>query len=259
MVESEVIQPSACSGEGGTIALPRINGGIAPFSASLNGGTPVTVETFPYAFEGLEGGNYELTIADVNGCADTLNFVLEESSKGLTLSLGPDFSINAGENVRLQAIPNFQPTQIIWTASDSSIVFPDSLIVNIRPANDVTISLELFDEFGCAVIDELFIEVDTKTRIFAPNVFTPNGDGVNDLFSLYGGDNVTGVKRFMVFDRWGDLVYQLENFSADGRFGWDGNYQGGEPATQGVYAFFAVVELFDGSEEIVRGDINLIR
>ena len=66
------------------------------------------------------------------------------------------------------------------------------------------------------------------------------------------------VKRLLISDRWGDAVWQGENFLADGSFGWDGLFRGQE-MQPGVMAWICEVELMDGSTQKFAGDVTLIR
>jgi gliding motility-associated-like protein len=88
--------------------------------------------------------------------------------------------------------------------------------------------------------------------IFAPNAFSPNGDGINDEF-LLKGPNVEQVE-FLVFDRWGELVFEADNLLD----GWDGTYKG-RAAQEGVYVFVFRGTGYDGTKLERSGTITLIR
>ena len=82
-------------------------------------------------------------------------------------------------------------------------------------------------------------------NVFAPNAFTPNGDGTNDLFTLLadGEEELVEVLTLKVFSRWGELVY--EGTGPLSSTGWDGRYNGKECASD-VYAWVAEVEFLTG-------------
>ena len=78
--------------------------------------------------------------------------------------------------------------------------------------------------------DEACVVLPRQARVFFPNAFTPNGDGLNDIF-VYEASLLTSV-RFMVFNRWGELLFETDEIDA----GWDGSYLG-KAAPQGTYLY----------------------
>ena len=96
-------------------------------------------------------------------------------------------------------------------------------------------------------------------RVFVPNAFSPNGDGMNDVLILFSPGDVQQVKSFRIFDRWGELVFNRQNFLPNYAVnGWDGRFQG-QKMGLGVYVYMAEVLLIDGRIEVVSGDVTLIR
>jgi gliding motility-associated-like protein len=85
-----------------------------------------------------------------------------------------------------------------------------------------------------------------------PNSFTPNGDGLNDRLLLFG----YGVRdmRMMIFNQWGEKIFETGNQNT----GWDGTYNG-KPQPSGVYMYVCTVTLTDGTQQTMKGSINLIR
>jgi gliding motility-associated-like protein len=81
-----------------------------------------------------------------------------------------------------------------------------------------------------------------------PNVFTPNGDGINDMFQAIQPFDFSGMFKIKIINRWGNLVFE----SQDAYFEWDGNHHTSkQPCPTGTY--FYVAEL------IVRGPENLVK
>jgi len=105
---------------------------------------------------------------------------------------------------------------------------------------------------GCSSLDSLYIEVNANGNIYVPNVFSPNGDGNNDIFYVHGN----GIKHFnlMVFNRWGQNIFE----SNDVDRGWDGTLNGKE-LNQGVFVYSLKVELYNN--EIIKktGNITLLK
>ena len=112
-------------------------------------------------------------------------------------------------------------------------------------------------KMGCTTEDEIIVYVNNKKRIFIPNAFSPNGDGYNDLFMIYGGLGVEEIENFQIFSRWGDLVFEKNNFQPnDPSMGWNGFFNG-EKMNPAVFVFFAKIKYTNGETEIVKGDLLL--
>ena len=95
--------------------------------------------------------------------------------------------------------------------------------------------------------------------LFVPNVFSPNGDGINDLLNVYSGSQVNKVNFFQIYDRWGNQVYGLQEFRPnDTLLGWDGKF-GGKTLNSAVFTWYAEVEMADGKLEKLKGAVTLMR
>lgn len=138
----------------------------------------------------------------------------------------------------------------------------DTLLFDKTPYVDITLPWEQTsycyrvwaDEKGGNLQTSLSNEdcITIPPGIFAPNAFTPNGDGINDRFYLQGVYAQTF--NLKVFSRWGLMLYESDDIDE----GWDGNYQGG-PVAEGVYVFVATGTGFNGQKFTVKGTITLIR
>lgn len=112
---------------------------------------------------------------------------------------------------------------------------------------------------GCDSLYVLLLQIRKRGDVFIPNVFTPNGDGVNDRFTVFSTPEIKEIQRLRLYDRWGQLLYELKNFPPnDESYGWDGNFrnQKSNPAV-----FVCTVEWIDSEGElhILSGDVTLIR
>ncbi len=116
--------------------------------------------------------------------------------------------------------------------------------------------LEVTDEEGCSGIDSLQAISQCPTRFYIPNAFSPNGDGVNDLFTVSGIEIIS--MTLQVFDRWGSLVYESTEEAA----GWDGRING-DDASEGEYVWrFSYMGFLEDATRIadeVTGTILLVR
>ena len=114
---------------------------------------------------------------------------------------------------------------------------------------------------GCGDTSVVEILVNQQETVYIPNGFSPNGDGVNDIFTVYGSGDVRSIKTFMVFDRWGELVHIGTDFdpgSTDPSNGWNGIFNG-KPMNPAVLVYYAEIEMMNGETVIRKGDVTLIR
>ena len=96
--------------------------------------------------------------------------------------------------------------------------------------------------------------------MYLPNVFSPNNDGVNDRFTVFGDEpNVQSVLSMKIYDRWGGLVFESEPFAPnDTASGWDGN-NSGEAVAVGTYVYEVQVLFFDGRVLGYSGAVDVLR
>lgn len=107
--------------------------------------------------------------------------------------------------------------------------------------------LPLENDIGCDSIVNLTLEY---YKVFTPTAFSPNDDGVNDRFTIVGGEDLLEVVELRVYDRWG-------NFLSSGK-DWDGR-RGSEPMPPGIYVYSASVRMEDGEERSLKGSVLLAR
>jgi gliding motility-associated-like protein len=169
-----------------------------------------------------------------------------------------DTAIHLGDNILINPlIIGDQITTYTWTPA-TWLECPDCLNTVASPLASVTYLFEIKDKYGCRGSDELTVLVKNHKRVFVPNAFSPNGDGTNDLFSVYGGPEVKKVISMKIFDRWGGMVYLNEGLPPDGSQGWDGN-SNGKKLDQGIYIYLIQVDYINGESETISGDLMLHR
>jgi gliding motility-associated-like protein len=115
------------------------------------------------------------------------------------------------------------------------------------------------NEYTC--IDTVYADIKTFAggNVDIPNAFTPNGDGLNDIFYILGSKDIRLIKEFAVYNRYGGKVFVKSNFPAnDPAFGWNGNINGTH-GEMGTYVYFAIILFNDGSQREYKGTVVLIR
>jgi gliding motility-associated-like protein len=147
--------------------------------------------------------------------------------------------------------------QFSWSNSGSLSCAdcPDPLA---RPTETTLYVLTVTDSNGCSFSDDVLVNVEVVFGIYVPTAFSPNGDGINDYFTLFSGPQVSRIVSLQVFDRWGGYVYEAENLVPGEVSGaWDGSFRG-RVVEAGPYVYVALLEMTDGRREIIKGDILVI-
>jgi len=115
------------------------------------------------------------------------------------------------------------------------------------------------DEHGCTASDFIQIQIQKKSFVWVPNIFSPDSDGLNDYLPIYADQSVRRIVNFRIYDRWGDLCFQRDNFMLLQDYdGWDGRFRN-KPAPPGVYVWLALVEFLDGTQSLLEGDVTIKR
>jgi len=229
--------------------------GSPEYQYSLDG---ITFQPNP-RFLDLAPGEYDLTIVDRKGCRDTTMVEILEPTQ-TTVDAGPDTTVDLGLSIILDATVNsdFFIDSIFWSPLDSFLNCTECLDPEVIPRGSTTYTITVVDENGCTASDEVQLLVNIIRPVFAPNVFSPNDDNVNDFFNLWGGPAVEGIDFLKIYDRWGNLMYDGRPQINDNTQGWDGFFNG-QRVNPGVYAWIADVRFVDNETETFSGDLTVIR
>ncbi len=249
----ETFAPSCRGDADGEILLAEIQGGTGPYTVAFNGGSPSNTRSFTY----LPAGIYPLRIRDALGCSFDTVAVLQDPAL-LTVDLGPDRFIQLGDSIRLEALTNLPVMQYRWAPS-ALFIHPEDNVQMVRPQENTTYQVTVIDENGCTATDWITVWVNTERLFFVPNAFSPNGDGHNDKFVIFGGPAVKAVHTLKIFDRWGNMVFSRNEFQPnDPSLGWDGTF-GGKSLNPSVFVVIAELELWNGRLEQYKGELTLLR
>ncbi len=231
---------------------------------AVSGGTP----DYQFFFEGdatvsdtliseLSAGTYGLSIEDALGCRlDTLISLGQPNS--LQIVLPADTSIALGCDWQIDAqISSELPYELQWRPV-VGLDCGQCERPQLTALQELTYFLEVIDANGCRAVDSLQLSLIRDYAVYFPNVFSPNGDGVNDFFEVYAGKAVEQIASLKVFNRWGALVFQQEDYAPGDAIGrWDGSFRG-DFYDPGVFVFVAEILFLDGAVEIFSGDITIL-
>ncbi|MEX2596874.1 MAG: gliding motility-associated C-terminal domain-containing protein [Salibacteraceae bacterium] len=119
--------------------------------------------------------------------------------------------------------------------------------------SDLSFILVAVSEDGCTDTLESSLKFLNETLVYFPNAFTPNGDGLNDVFKIEG-EAVSNLDfELLIFDRWGRQVFR----SVSPNYGWDGFYPNGERGAQGVYPFVLRYRDHLGEMRVLRDQVTI--
>lgn len=174
----------------------------------------------------------------------TQNYMLNVTA--LVIDMMNDPTNSFGFMLRLQNETYYR--SLLFASSDMSTS-------GLRPKLVVTYSTETLPAAGCwtsVVVSPGGSPTSQDPKITIPNVFTPNNDGINDVFFA----DTTGiiVREFEIYNRWGNLIFH----SAPGS-PWDGKSENNLPCTDGVYYFILTYEINSGARKDIAGFVTLIR
>ena len=225
----------------------------------------ITSGTGPYSFKWSDGdttqniyqvhpGTYGVTVHDANGCSFDTSFTIENLNNfsvnaigGGTIKLGSSIEISATGTGSNQTIFNWSPgSTLSCTTCANSMA---------QPAETTLYTVVGIDTNGCVASDTVSVYVNEDHTVFVPNAFSPNGDGNNDYFQMFG--NLAGIHslEIKIFNRWGEKVFESENPD----FKWDGTYKGvlQNPC---VFVYEMKIVFQDGhSDGLRKGSITLVR
>jgi gliding motility-associated-like protein len=168
-----------------------------------------------------------------------------------TITINPaDTFINSGTNVSFRTNVTGVVASFEWQPADK---LEDALILSpttISLTADQSYSLRVASDKGCTSTKEATIKILYPLNM--PSAFTPNGDGLNDVFRIPPHVSIN-LKEFSIYDRWGNKVFTTQ----DVHKGWDGTL-GGQPATPGVY-IYTVTGSNEKGNVFVKGTVLLLR
>ncbi len=155
-----------------------------------------------------------------------------------------------------------QQYQVVSSAG-SGRVNGNTYTVSQLPDN-LTVSI-LVTAIGTSACGPVSATIDCKTlefippKAFIPNIFSPNHDGINDIFYIQANPQVTDINEFRIFDRWGNMVFEKFNFKPDDPSqGWDGTFQD-KLMNPAVFTYWVEYKTIYDTVETVAGDVTLVR
>jgi len=163
----------------------------------------------------------------------------------------PSVLIGSG-TVQLEALPS--GLRYFW--SPAGLVSNDTVADPTAQVSATTLFTVVVSDGICSKAAQVLVEVRelicADPDIFVPNTFTPNGDGQNDVLFVRG-PNIASLE-FMVFDRWGEKVFETTDINR----GWDGIFEG-RPVDPAVFVYHLKALCVDGQSFFTKGNVTVVR
>lgn len=196
---------------------------------------------------------YTVSFIDDNNCPaveELVTVTVEDGVEITNLFADPSGEIAQGNTTTLTVETN--PSDNLMYAWSTGGTTNPEVVTPITLGGEIY-SVTVTDQFGCSDTEQIQIAV-TGPEYQTPNVFTPDGDGLNDVFEIIiNGQNIE-VIEFKIYNRWGQKVH--EGSGVD--HGWDGRVDD-KAAPSDVYAYIFVIELPTGERVSENGDLTLVR
>ena len=222
---------------------------FSPFTYNWNGQT-----SFNNSSLGLGVGNYNVTVTDLKGCKWDSTFTIIDNNSFSINPLPQTSTINAGQSINLSTNSSGSIlSNVIWIPNSYLDCF-DCIDPIAQPFQSITYEVIGTDINGCQDTGFVHINVIPDYSIFIPNSFTPNGDGNNDFFQVYGKKFLWNFFSVKIFDRWGEKVMDSNDYN----FSWNGQYMD-KPLNPAVFVYEIQIVFSDGSNKLYTGSITLIR
>ena len=254
-VDLNVVSPTCLGFANASISVENVIGGFGPYNFNLDGNDYGINDSINY----LDVGDHYLVITDNLGCElDTTITISDENF--ITLELPDDITIDFGETINVNPVisGNNIIDSIFWIGNppcDGCIDF------EVTPFTNQTYILFAVDENNCTTSDTFSVHVQTlnSNNLPFPNIFSPNGDNINDVFFMPMTLGIEEIVFVRIYDSWGGLLFESNNhLPGDPSFGWNGKVNG-QDAGQAVYLIQAEVRMIDGNSIIYHGSLTLIR
>jgi gliding motility-associated-like protein len=204
-------------------------------------------------------GPYKISVEAANrlGCKNSATTDLTVAPLPV-ITMGPDPVIPVGTGVDLPVTYNSNMILYTWTPT-KDLNCTNCAVPYANPKFTTRYKISVTDSNNCKSSSDVTVNVVCNNKnYFVPNTFTPNGDGVNDVF-YPRGSSIDRIQSMRIFNRWGQVVFEKKNFTANNLSeGWNGMFQG-RPANTDTYIY--TIEFVCENGEIIpyKGNVTLLR
>jgi len=208
---------------------------------------------------GLCPGTYTVTVTDANGCTDAISHAVVATSS----PPDADFIISPQLTTLLNSIlftnlssPDVNSLTHYWDFGDDITDTVINAVHTYTSSGTYSVMLIVINSIGCSDTAIYTVTIVEDYILFAPNTFTPNRDGNNDVFIPKGIGIDENDFEMYIFNRWGDIIYETNDIKKP----WDGRANAGRDiAQEDVYVWLVYLKDFSGERHQYVGHVTLIR
>lgn len=253
------VDSSGCIGSStGQIQILGVTGGVPPYQYSIDSGLTYQSSAI---FGNLPSGTYGLSVEDADGCRSMPFGSVVSSTPNVILEVIPsDTTITLLDTLALELVIQFPDiyedtllSNIVWSPTEgldcSDCLMP--ILIPEQTYYDFEVSAS-YPNNPCVIPALATITVDNNLNVFIPNAFSPNGDGVNDFFKVYGERIVS--HELIITDRWGEIIFVGNQQEP----GWDGTWKG-KALPPSTFGYLFKGRFADGQAIDLKGSFLLIR
>jgi len=237
--------------------------------------TDLNINSFSYSKNPIinfnEAGTYDVTIitTSIEGCKDSLY-----KEDLITVFPNPisEFTFDPQYQSKINPIfffQNLSSTTYLSTWDFGDYDYLDNNFSNeINPShtyrhvpNSYTVELLVETENGCKDSSNATIIVKDEYTFFAPTAFSPDNDGINDVFFVSGSGIDPKFFHLIIYDRWGEIIFETTTFNPQNpkQNGWNGKVKGHKNAEVGTYTWYCSYKNLNGEERQEAGPISILR
>ncbi len=251
LVNTTGVEDASCYHYADGVLTFAAGGGNPGYQYTLSTGAANTTGLFG----GLSAGTYQVSITDTKGCSIVDSGTIAEPDTVL-ISVAPNpTEVELGASLDLTTTTNQSGNVTYQWFPAFGLSCYDCSNPTFNGVYSQTYTVIAVTDSGCIGSDTLQVTVIPNYNLFIPNAFTPNGDGTNDYWQIYG--KLNGVKQIEVevFNRIGEKVFEGHDLN----FTWDGTYKG-KDSPNGVYVYqMKIVWLNNHSDSGYKGSLTLLR
>lgn len=232
-----------CQGNSVTLNIVASGGqGTYSYSWTNSGSTSSSATVTP-----TEPTTYTVTVTDICGNTASADIFVDFSE------IWGDFSSQflGGNDVHFSGWGASNIVDWYWDFGDFNYGSGQSTTHAYDDLNVYNVTLYFTNDIGC--IDSITHPVYPPVTLYVPNAFSPNNDGINDIFYASG----FGITEFeiLIFDRWGELLFSSDNIT----IGWDGTVNGAELAPIGIYVYKVLYSGYEERDLEAVGHVTIVR